>query len=117
MAKKRTTAKAVAKPEPGAGLHAEVRQLIADARQQVHQAVNAALTLTHWRVGDRIRREVLREQRADYGDEIVATLSRQLEAEFGRGYSAKSLRHMMRFAEVFPDSEIVSSLMRQLSYR
>ena len=83
----------------------------------MHQAVNAALTLTHLRVGDRVRRDVLREKRTGYGEEIVATLSRQLEAEFGRGYAAKSLRHMMRFAEVFPDIEIVSPLVRQLSYR
>ena len=40
----------------------------------------------------------------------------QLEVEYGQGVSAKSLRHMLRFVEVFPDGRIVSALMRQLSW-
>jgi len=36
--------------------------------------------------------------------------------EFGRGFSEKSLRHMIRFAETFPDFRIVSALLRQLSW-
>jgi predicted nuclease of restriction endonuclease-like (RecB) superfamily len=78
--------------------------------------VNAGLTLLYWRIGERIRREILKGARAAYGEEIVATVSRQLETEYGRGFSEKSLRHMIRFAEVFPDEKIVSALMRQLSW-
>ncbi|MBI3372800.1 MAG: hypothetical protein HY017_13725 [Betaproteobacteria bacterium] len=62
-----------------------------------------------------IRREVLRQKRADFGDKIVSALGRQLEREFGRGFSKKSLRHMIRFAAVFPNREILSTLLRQLS--
>ena len=94
----------------------EVRQLIIDARQQTARMVNVALTLLYWQVGDRIRREILKEERAEYGAEIVASLSHKLELEFGRGFSEKSLRHMVRFAEAFPDSQIVSALLRQLSW-
>lgn len=43
-------------------------------------------------------------------------MGRQLEIEFGRGFGEKSLRHMIRFAEAFPDWEIVSALLRQLSW-
>src|SRR5687768_14523598 len=70
----------------------ELRELIVDARSQVARAVNAGLTLLYWQVGDRIRREILQEQRAEYGAEIVSTLGSQLEAEFGRGFSEKNLR-------------------------
>jgi len=73
-------------------LLAEIRQIILEARQKTYQAVNAALTLTYWRIGDRIRREILGEKRAEYGKEIVSALGRQLEKEFGRGFSDKSLR-------------------------
>ncbi len=48
--------------------------------------------------------------------EIVASLGRQLVDEFGNGFAEKSLRRMVQFAEVFPDSEIVVSLIRQLSW-
>lgn len=47
---------------------------------------------------------------------MVATLSRQLTEEFGKGYSEQQLRRMMQFAAVFPDDQIVAPLMRQLSW-
>jgi predicted nuclease of restriction endonuclease-like (RecB) superfamily len=97
-------------------LLSEVRDLIQAARDSVSQTVNAGLTTLYWEVGNRIRREVLREKRAGYGQEIVSALSRQLEPEFGRGFGEKSLRHMIRFAESFSDSEIVSALRRELSW-
>jgi hypothetical protein len=52
-------------------------------REGVAQAVNSALVLLNWQVGHRIRTEILTEQRAGYGEEIVPTLSRQLTLEFG----------------------------------
>ncbi|MBI1762320.1 MAG: DUF1016 domain-containing protein [Acidobacteria bacterium] len=94
----------------------ELRELILSTRAQVAQAVNAGLTVLYWQIGDRIRREILQEKRAEYGAEIVSALGRQLGTEFGRGFSEKSLRHMLRFAEAFPDFAIVSALLRQLSW-
>ena len=68
------------------------------------------------RVGKRIRQDVLKEKRAEYGEEIVATLSQQLTEEYGAGWSRHNLARMVRFAEVFPDIEIVSALRRQLGW-
>jgi hypothetical protein len=106
---------AIAPARAEALLH-EVRSLILAAKDQVAQIVNVGLTALHWQVGTCIRRETLKEKRAEYGAEIVSALPRQLEPEFGRGFSEKSLRHMVRFAEVFPDWEIVSTLSRQLTW-
>lgn len=99
-----------------ARLLAELRGVILEARQQTARLVDAGLTLLYWQVGARIRREVLGHKRAGYGERIVSALSRQLEAEFGRGFSEKSLRHMVRFAEVFPERQILSTLLRELSW-
>lgn len=99
-----------------ASLIADLRRLIDDARRTAAAAVNASLTLLYWRIGQRIRDEVLGGQRAGYGEQIVATLSRQLAVEYGRGFEEKNLRHMMRFSEAFPDAEIVSTLSRQLAW-
>jgi predicted nuclease of restriction endonuclease-like (RecB) superfamily len=79
-------------------------------------AVNIGLTLLYWRVGDRLRREVLGGERAAYQEQIVVTVSRQLVTDFGRGYSEKNLRRMVQFAEAFPEEEIVATLSRQLSW-
>lgn len=94
----------------------DLRRMIEETRQGVAATVNAALTLLYWRVGKRISEEILKGDRAEYGKEIVVSLARQLEAEYGRGFSEKSLRHMLRFVEAFPDDRIVSALMRQLSW-
>jgi predicted nuclease of restriction endonuclease-like (RecB) superfamily len=78
--------------------------------------VNSALVLLYWRIGQRIRQDSLKEKRAEYGEQIVSAVSRELAVEFGQGFSEKSLWHMIRFAEVFPDEEILSALRRELSW-
>jgi predicted nuclease of restriction endonuclease-like (RecB) superfamily len=97
-------------------LLSDIRALIEQARQQVARAVNSTMMATYWRIGKRIRDDILQEQRAKYGEQIVQTLSAQLTREYGRGFSRQNLFRMIRFAEVFPDEQIVSSLMRQLSW-
>ena len=59
---------------------------------------------------------MLGNRRAEYGKEILATLSQELTEEFGNGFSSKNLRHMLKFAEGFPQTEIVSTLSRQLGW-
>ena len=97
-------------------LLADLRGLIQAARSGVARAVDSGLVALYWQIGRRIRQEILQEKRAGYGEEIVATLSRQLAAEFGRGFEPKNLHRMIQFAEVFPDEEIVAALRRQLSW-
>ena len=94
----------------------DIRQLIEQSRSELAATVNSALTLLYWHIGRRIRTEVLGSERATYGEQIVSALSRQLEADYGRGFSAKNLRHMLRFAESFPSADIVSAVRRQLSW-
>lgn len=101
---------------PTSELLAEIRQMIEETREAVASTVNAGLTLLYWRIGKRINDDVLQGERADYGKAIVVTLGKELEAEFGRGFSSKSLRHMIRFVEAYPDAAIVSALLRQLSW-
>jgi predicted nuclease of restriction endonuclease-like (RecB) superfamily len=97
-------------------LLADVRELILSAREGVARAVNAGLVALYWQVGDRIRREVLQDKRAEYGEEILPTLSAKLVPEFGDGFSARNLRRMVQFTEAFPESKIVATLSRQLGW-
>lgn len=100
----------------GATLVVELRALIAASRQRAAQAVNTELVLLCWRVGDRLRREVVGPHRAAYGERIVSTVSRQLTAEFGAGFSRPSLFHMIRFAELWPDPDRVARLAQDLGW-
>jgi hypothetical protein len=94
----------------------DIRRLIETSRQNVAIAVNTGLTILYWQIGSRIRQDILKEKRAEYGKEIVVTVSRQLLSEFGEGFTDKNLRRMIQFAEAFPDMEIVVTLSRQLSW-
>ena len=80
-----------------------VKSLILASRQQIAVSVNAEMSLLYWKIGRVTHQEILKEERAEYGKQIVATLSRQLEAEYGKSFSEKSLRRMIQFAELFPD--------------
>ena len=97
-------------------LLADIRRMIEETRSAVAAAVNAGLTTLYWRIGKRINEEILQGERAEYGGQIVVTVSRQLVLEYGSSFSEKNLRRMMQFAQVFPDEPIVVSLIRQLSW-
>ena len=94
----------------------EISLYIEESKQQLAITVNATLSLLYWQIGKRINEEILQNQRAEYGKEIVSALSEQLTIDYGSGWSKRQLHHCIRFAEVFPDFEIVHTLCSQLSW-
>ena len=104
------------KPVPAHSLFTEIKTLIDDGRRNVAVTVNAAMTMLYWQIGKRVNEEVLNDRRAEYGQQIVVSLARQLTVEYGKGWSARHLHHCLRFAEVFPDIQIVNALRTQLSW-
>jgi predicted nuclease of restriction endonuclease-like (RecB) superfamily len=94
----------------------ELSHLIEQSKQQVAVQANSAVTILFWQVGNRINQDILQNKRAEYGKQIVPTLSVQLENKYGRNFEVKNLRRMMQFAEQFTDFQIVVTLSRQLSW-
>lgn len=95
----------------------DLRQIIESARLRLASHANSELTMMYWHIGERINREVLENQRAEYGKQIVSQLATQLQEEFGsKGFELRNIRRMMQFAELFPDAIIVSQLATQLSW-
>ena len=94
----------------------ELRALIERARGRVAQAVNSELVWLHWQVGTRLRTELLGEERAACGEQLMEGVAASLTAEFGRGFSKRNLHYLARFAEAFPDAEIVHAVRSQLSW-
>ena len=97
-------------------LLADLSQLIEQSKQFVIVQANSVMTMLFWNVGKRINEDILQNKRADYGKQIVATLSRQLTEKYGKNFELRNLRRMMQFAEQFPNLEIVSPLATQLSW-
>ena len=94
----------------------DLRQIIEQARGRVAVTVNSELTMMYWHIGERINRDVLGNQRAEYGKQIVSTVSTQLQEEYGKGFEERTIRRMMQFAAMFPDIRILSTLLSKLSW-
>ncbi len=95
----------------------DLRQIIDEARIHVASTANYELTMMYWHIGDRINRDVLGNGRATYGKQIIATVSRQLQAWYGsKGFEERTIRRMVQFAQEFPDWQIVSPLVSKLSW-
>ena len=97
-------------------LVSEIKTLIEQSKQQLAVVVNAALSMLYWQIGKRVHDEILKNKRAEYGEQIVQSLSTQLTIDYGKGWSKRQLHHCIRFAETIPDSEIVHTLCTQLSW-
>ena len=103
-------------PKSDRQLFQDIRQLIDAAKQRAAIAINAELTLLYWQVGDRIRTQILQGDRAEYGKQIIKTLSQQLTQTYGKGWSSRQLRQCVQFAASFPDLEKLHALRAKLTW-
>lgn len=93
----------------------EIKRIVADARQKVYAAINSAMVEAYWQMGKRIvEQEQQGKGRADYGARLLKTLSQELTAEFGKGFSVPSLYNYRLFYLTFP--EIFSTPWRILTW-
>lgn len=94
----------------------EISDLIKKAKQKVHISINSELVLLNWNIGKKIKINILKNQKGEYGKFVVERLSEKLTFEFGKGYSRASLFRMIRLYEVFTDYKTVATLLRLLSW-
>ena len=97
-------------------LFTDIRLLIEDSRRRIASTINTELTMLYWNVGKRISEDVLKRKRAEYGKEVVRSLSRQLTKEYGRGWSRSNINRMIKLFELFPENRIGASAMPELSW-
>ena len=93
-----------------AALLGDLRTLVQSARQRIATAAYSTQTLLCWHLGQRLASEHLQGGRAAYGKQILVTVSRELTADYGRGFSHSELTRMIQFAQAFPDEAIVVTL-------
>ena len=81
----------------------EIKQILEQARQRAYSAVNTAMVEAYWQIGKRIVEEEQQgKERAEYGKEILKTLSNELSTEFGKGFDERELRRIRQFYLTFP---------------
>lgn len=99
-----------------AALLGDLHTLVQSARQRIATAAYSTQTLLCWHIGRRLDREHLQGGRAAYGKQILVTVSRELTAEYGRGFSYAEIARMIQFAQAYPAEAIVVTLSQQLSW-
>lgn len=75
----------------------EIKSLIELSKQNIAVQVNSSMTMLYWHIGKRINQEVLQDKRAEYGQQVVATLSRQLSDEYGKGWGGTAVKTLYSF--------------------
>ncbi len=95
----------------------DIKQILAQARQKAYTAVNAAMVEAYWQIGKRIVEEEQNgKERADYGKEIIQTISDEMTKEFGKGFTGRNIRNFRQFYLTFPNPEIWKTLSSKLSW-
>ena len=130
LAKRNTAALAAAQPENAGveiltsasskfdehALFSRVAQIIETRTQRAGSYANREITLMYWEIGKYVGEVLLKNERAEYGTKIVATLGRQLVERYGKCFTKRNLYQMVQFSIVYPDAEIVHTLCSQLSW-
>lgn len=89
--------------------------LIDNSKKRVAVSLNSELTLLYWNIGEIINENVLFKKRADYGENIIKKLSKNLTSLYGNGFSKQNLHYFIRFNEIYNYFNIVHSLSAQLT--
>lgn len=95
----------------------DIRTIITKARSKAYQSINEALIRSNWEIGKRIvEEEQLGKQRADYGIQLIKSISQQLTTEFGSGYGVRNLAYFKQLYQYFPDWEILHTRVQNLTF-
>ena len=91
-----------------------IKEIILQARQRVFRMVNSSLLDTYWQVGRLIVED---EQggsvRAEYGENVLKELARELTEDFGKGFDYTNLTNMRKFYLAFSN---LDTLRQELSW-
>lgn len=96
----------------------DIRLILEQARKKAYSATNSAMVEAYWLTGKRIvEQEQHGAERAQYGAEIIKTLSFELSTRLGRGFSETNIRNFRLFYLTFPDfSQIQQTVSAKLTW-
>ena len=73
----------------------EIKQILTEAREKVARTVNNELLLAYWNIGRVIvESEQAGSEKAEYGKQLLKSLSKELIRELGKGFSRSNLQNM-----------------------
>jgi len=97
-------------------LYHSVSSLIETTKESIYHSVNSELVLLYWNIGKTVKEDIIKAERANYGEKIVEILAKELSEVYGKGYGKRNLFRMVRFFEAFEDHQKVTTLSTQLTW-
>jgi len=99
-----------------AALFERATAIIENRKFRAGAYANREVTLMNWEIGQYVGSVLLGGERPEYGKKILATLSQNLMEKYGSNFEYTKLTRMIKFAELFPDMDIVATLSQNLSW-
>ena len=92
-----------------------MKNKIRNARIKASLSVNREMLLLYWEIGKSI---LLSQEKEGWGTKVIERLSRDLKLEFPdmKGFSTRNLKYMRKFAELYPDIQIVQEVLAQITW-
>ena len=84
-------------------LYQDTCYIIEQAQETAYHAVNETLIKRNWLLGMRINIEVLQSRRAEYGEQIISTLSKSLKQKYGEGFTKTNIYNYISFYKTWPE--------------
>jgi hypothetical protein len=85
-------------------LLADLVGIIEGRKQTVCRQANSGSVLMFWEVGKRVNEEILGNERAEYGKQILSMVSTKLQERYGHNFALRRLRRMLQFDSQFSDA-------------
>lgn len=95
----------------------QIKDILNNARGKVYHATNSAMVAAYWQIGKSIVDQQSGAERAEYGAQLIAELSKQLTNDFGKGFDERNLRNMRSFYLAFPNWNAVRTELTWTHYR
>lgn len=76
-------------------------QIIEQAQAVAYRQINETLIKRNWLLGMRIQHEVLKDKRAEYGEQVVKVLAKDLTTKYGEGFTWRNLYNYIDFYSTY----------------
>ncbi|MEG0411099.1 MAG: PDDEXK nuclease domain-containing protein [Erysipelotrichaceae bacterium] len=97
-------------------LYLEIEDLIVKSKMDLNIKINNTLISLYWKIGQSLYVNVLKEDKASYGNRIITELSKRLSLIYGKGFEKSAVFRMIKFYQEFKDYEKVATLSQQLTW-
>lgn len=96
----------------------KIKEILETARARVYQSVNFEMVNAYWHIGREIVEvEQKGKERAEYGQNLLDSLSEKLTADYGKGFNSRNLAYMRQFYQLFPNMNALRSELSWTHYR